>query len=61
MIKKYILIIAVLAPVLLTANGCTTAVVAGAAAAGGYIAHDKGYRVRNPVTKSDSSSEEKSE
>ncbi len=32
-------------------SGCTTAVIAGAAAAGGYIAHEKGYRVRNPVYK----------
>ena len=37
-------------------SGCT-AVVAGAAAAGGYVAHDKGYRVRNPVTKTESASE----
>jgi len=37
-------------------SGCT-AVVAGAAAAGGYVAHDKGYRVRNPVTKTDTASE----
>ena len=36
--------------------GCT-AVVAGAAAAGGYIAHEKGYRVRNPVTKKNSTSQ----
>ncbi len=32
-------------------SGCTTAVIAGAAAAGGYIAHEKGYRVRNPIVK----------
>lgn len=37
-------------------SGCT-AVVAGAAAAGGYVAHDKGYRVRNPVTKAENASE----
>lgn len=32
-------------------TGCTTAVIAGAAAAGGYIAHEKGYRVRSPIVK----------
>jgi hypothetical protein len=37
---------------LLNATGCATAVVAGAAAAVGYIAHEKGYRVRNPITSS---------
>ena len=37
-------------------SGCT-AVVVGAAAAGGYITHEKGYRVRNPVTKAESTSE----
>jgi hypothetical protein len=33
-------------------NGCATAVVAGAGAAAGYVAHQEGYRVRNPVTNS---------
>ena len=37
--------------------GCTTAVIAGAAAAGGYIAHEKGYRLRNPVTRNSSGDE----
>ncbi|PLY15301.1 MAG: hypothetical protein C0631_07505 [Sedimenticola sp.] len=37
-------------PLLLTLQGCAAVVVAGAAA-GGYIAYEKGYRVRNPVTK----------
>jgi uncharacterized protein YceK len=32
-------------------SGCATAVIAGAAAAGGYIAHEKGYRVRNPIVR----------
>ena len=40
--------------VLFSNAGCTTAVIAGAAAAGGYIAHEKGYRLRNPVTRSSS-------
>jgi shikimate 5-dehydrogenase len=44
--------LALLTPVVLGSGGCATAVIAGAAAAGGYIAHEKGYRVRNPVTKS---------
>lgn len=38
-------------PTILNTTGCATAVIAGAAAAGGYIAHEKGYRVRNPVVK----------
>lgn len=32
-------------------SGCATAVVAGVAAAGGYIAHKEGVRVRSPITK----------
>lgn len=42
---------ALIIPIVLTANGCTTAVVAGAAAAGGYFAYEKGYRLRNPITR----------
>jgi hypothetical protein len=34
-----------------TLQGCTTVVVAGAAATAGYLAHEKGYRVRDPITK----------
>ena len=45
------LLLSCLTAVLLNTGGCATAVVAGAAAAGGYIAHEKGYRVRNPVTR----------
>jgi len=41
-----------LLPVGATVSGCTAVVVAGAAA-GGYIAHEKGYRIRNPVTQND--------
>jgi hypothetical protein len=59
--RKSVLLLAAMVPVLLTANGCATAVVAGAAAAGGYIAHEKGYRVRNPVTKSGAETGTKSE
>lgn len=59
--NKTFLLLAAMAPVLLTANGCSTAVIAGAAAAGGYIAHEKGYRVRSPITKTDNASKEKSE
>jgi len=59
--KKAILLLAAIVPVVLTVNGCATAVVAGAAAAGGYIAHEKGYRVRNPFTKSGESEESKKE
>jgi len=58
--KKAILLLATIVPVGLTLNGCTAVVVAGAAA-GGYIAHEKGYRVRNPVTKSGESQESKKE
>ena len=54
---KTILLLLFFAPIVATANGCATAVVAGAAAAGGYIAHEKGYRVRNPVTKSSTNKE----
>lgn len=49
---RYPLLLLCLVPLLLNATGCATAVVAGAAAAGGYIAHEKGYRVRNPITSS---------
>lgn len=47
-------------PFILTLQGCAAAVVAGAAA-GGYIAHEKGYRVRNPVTKSGETKKEENE
>jgi hypothetical protein len=42
-------------------TGCTTAVVAGAAAAGGYVAHKEGYRVRNPVIKAGDSEKQDTE
>ncbi len=38
-------------------SGCATAVLAGAAAAGGYIAYEKGYRVRNPIVRKGASTE----
>lgn len=49
--KQEIALLCALLPALSTSGGCATAVVAGAAAAGGYIAHEKGYRWRNPLTK----------
>jgi hypothetical protein len=49
--NKIVRVLALVLPILSTVSGCTTAVVAGAAAAGGYIAHEKGYRIRNPITK----------
>lgn len=48
---KNSLAVLVLLPMLFVNTGCATAVIAGAAAAGGYLAYEKGYRVRNPVTK----------
>jgi hypothetical protein len=45
------LMLALLGGTAASTTGCTTAIVAGAAAAGGYIAHEKGYRIRNPVTR----------
>jgi len=48
---KIVRVLALIVPIVTTANGCAMAVVAGAAAAGGYIAHEKGYRIRNPFTK----------
>ena len=42
-------------------GGCGAAVVAGAGAAAGYIAHQEGYRVQNPVTKSGKSTKKKKE
>ena len=47
-------------PVMVLNTGCAAAVIAGAGAAGGYIAHQKGYRVQNPVTKEESKKENKS-
>ncbi len=32
-------------------SSCWTVLVAGAGAAGGYVARDKGYEVQSPVTK----------
>jgi len=48
------LLFSCLGGILFNVTGCTAAIVAGAAAAGGYIAHEKGYRVRNPVTRNSS-------
>jgi hypothetical protein len=45
------LVCAALAAIVVGSTGCTAAVV-GAAAAGGYLAHENGYRVRNPITHS---------
>lgn len=39
-----------LAVITLTFSGCAAAVVGGAAAAG-YMAHKKGYRLQSPVTR----------
>ncbi len=50
-------VFAFIVPIVATTNGCATAVVAGAAAAGGYIAHEKGYRLQNPVTKASGTKE----
>ncbi len=51
MILKTARVLAIVIPIVFVTNGCATAVIAGAAAAGGYIAHEKGFRVRSPVTK----------
>jgi squalene cyclase len=51
---RRLLLLSCLGGVLVNTGGCTTAVVAGAAAAGGYIAYEKGYRVRNPITRNSS-------
>ena len=48
---RHALLLACLGGILFNSTGCTTAIVAGAAAAGGYVAHQKGYRVRNPITR----------
>lgn len=48
---RSMLMLALLGGTAASTTGCTTAIVAGAAAAGGYIAHEKGYRIRNPVTR----------
>ena len=32
-------------------QGCTAAVIAGAAGTAGYLAHENGYRVENPIKK----------
>ena len=53
-IFRRMLLVFGLCAILLNGAGCTTAVIAGAAAAGGYIAHENGYRVRNPITHSSS-------
>jgi len=50
---KNILAVLFLLPLLFVNTGCATAVIAGAAAAGGYVAHEKGYRLRNPVTRTE--------
>ena len=47
-------LVSCLGGILFCSTGCTTAVIAGAAAAGGYIAHENGYRLRNPVTRNSS-------
>ncbi|MGB0723204.1 MAG: hypothetical protein ACPGU7_12505 [Gammaproteobacteria bacterium] len=49
MLHRTIVLTTLLLPLLASLQGCATAVVAGASAAGGYYAHDKGYRVQNPV------------
>lgn len=53
MTNKLILTLFLLGAMIFTNAGCTAAVIAGVAATGGYIAHEKGYRVRNPITKTD--------
>lgn len=58
---RRILLLSCLSGLLLNTGGCTTAVIAGAAVAGGYIAHEKGYRVRNPVTRNSSQDDPKSD
>ncbi|MGH1486007.1 MAG: hypothetical protein ACRBCI_07265 [Cellvibrionaceae bacterium] len=49
--KTKIIFLLILLNSTLAVQGCTTAVVAGAGAAGGYIANEKGYKIRNPITK----------
>jgi len=48
---KRVLVVLVLASVALSVGGCLTAAVAGAGIAAGYHASEKGYKVRNPITK----------
>jgi hypothetical protein len=51
MTLRGLMALALLATTVTSLPGCATAVIAGAAAAGGYIAYQEGYRVQSPVTK----------
>jgi Protein of unknown function (DUF3568) len=48
---RTLMLLALVATSISPLSGCATAVIAGAAAAGGYIAYQEGYRVQSPVTK----------
>ena len=48
---RNVLIGALLVMVTIVFAGCGYMAAAGAGAAGGYIARDKGYKVQSPVTK----------
>ncbi len=53
-LKKQVVVVVMTSVIALSGlSGCTAVVIAGVGAAAGYIAHDKGYRVRNPLTKSE--------